>query len=151
MQRVNGENKKFIAFILIVVLSFLCICSHGDHVYRYGSAHSGDVQASDVSADSSLSGDGIKKQDIGRIVEENIVSNVKTSEQLTRGRQNVRGAEEIMDFVGIYSLLQTKSMSAYIPILIAKGEQTPRYVVIVYLHLSDGKKSQIISKTEGLV
>lgn len=31
MPKINDGRKKFIAFILIIFLSFLCICSHSDH------------------------------------------------------------------------------------------------------------------------
>lgn len=148
MQGINGGRKKFIAFILITILSFLCVCSHSDHPCSVRTSHTGradSIQLSELHAESSLESGDIKTPDADRIIKANIAYNVRTGEQLTRSRQNVKGFEKLLDCAGVYSLLQTAFMSAYIPILIIKGELTPRYVVVVYLHLSDGKKSVLLS------
>ena len=148
MPRINEGRKKFIAFILIITLSFLCVCSHSDHscsVHTSHTEHAEDIQLSENHDESSLESGDIKTPDANRIIEANIVYNVKTGEQLTRSRQNVKGFEEILDCASVHSLMQTAFMSAYIPVLITKGELTPRYVIVVYLHLCDGKKSVILS------
>ena len=148
MQGINDGRKKFIAFILITILTFLCVCSHSEHLcnIRIGHAdHADSILTSEIHAESSLESGDIKTPDANRIIEANIAYNVRTGEQLTRSRQNVKGFEELLDCAGVYSLLQTAFMSAYIPILITKGELTPRYVIVVYLHLSDGKKSVLFS------
>lgn len=148
MQGINGGRKKFIAFILITILSFLCICSHSDHSCNGRTSHTertDSIQLSEIHSESSLESGDIKIPDANRIIEANIACNIRTGEQLTRSRQNVKGFEELLDCAGVYSLMQTAFMSAYIPILVTKGELTPRYVVVVYLHLSDGKKSVLLS------
>lgn len=148
MPRINEGRKKFIAFILIIILSFLCVCSHSDHscnAHAGHTEHAEGIQLSENHAESSLESGDIKTPDANRIIEANIVYNVRTSEQLTRGRQNVKGFEEFLDCADLYSLMQTIFMSAYIPVLITRGELTPRYVIVVYLHLCDGKKSVLLS------
>ena len=148
MPRINEERKKFIAFILIIILSFLCVCSHSDHSYIAHTGHTEHVegiQLSEYHAESSLENRDIKTPDANRIIEANIVYNVRTGEQLTRSKQNVKGFEELLDCAGVHSLMQTALMSAYIPVLITRGELTPRYVIVVYLHLCDGKKSVLLS------
>lgn len=148
MQGINDGRKKFIAFILITILTFLCVCSHSDHScnIRTGQTEQAEsIHLSEIHTESSLESGDIKTPDANRIIEANIVYNVRTGEQLTRSRQNVKGFEELLDCAGVYSLLQAAFMSAYIPILITKGELTPRYVIVVYLHLSDGKKSVLFS------
>lgn len=148
MPRINEERKKFIAFILIIILSFLCVCSHSDHSYIAHTGHTANaesIQLSEYHAESSLESGDIKTPDANRIIEANIVYNVRTGEQLTRSRQNVKGFEELLDCAGVHSLMQTAFMSAYIPVLITRGELTPRYVIVVYLHLCDGKKSVLLS------
>ncbi len=148
MYGINSGRKKFIAFILITILTFLCVCSHSDHFYNIRTnhtEHAESIQLSKVHAESSLESGDIKTPDANRIIETNIISNSRTGEQFTRSRQNLRGAEELLDCADSYSLMQTTSMSAYIPILIIRGELTPRYVIVVYLHLCDGKKSVLLS------
>lgn len=148
MPRINDGRKKFIAFILIIILSFLCVCSHSDHsccVHTGHTEHAEGIQLSENHAESSLESRDIKTPDANRIIEANIVYNVRTGEQLTRSRQNVKGFEELLDCAGVHSLMQTAFMSAYIPVLITRGELTPRYVIVVYLHLCDGKKSVLLS------
>lgn len=145
MQGINGGRKKFIAFILITILSFLCVCSHSDRLYNVHTDHTEHTQISESYTKSSLESGDIKTPDANRLIEANIVSNIKTSEQLTRSRQNVKGFEELLDFAGVYSLLQTAFMSAYLSTLITQGELTPRYIVVVYIHLCDGKKSVLLS------
>ena len=148
MPRINDGRKKFIAFILIIILSFLCVCSHSDHSCSVHTGHTANAEGTQLSenhAESSLESGNIKTPDANRIIEANIVYNVRTGEQLTRSRQNVKGFEELLDCASLYSLMQTAFMSAYIPILITRGELTPRYMIVVYLHLCDGKKSVLLS------
>lgn len=148
MPRINDGRKNFIAFILIIILSFLCVCSHSDHscsVHTGHTEHADGIQLSENHDKSSLERGDIKTPDANRIIEANIVYNVRTGEQLTRSRQNVKGFEELLDCAGVHSLMQTAFMSAYIPVLITRGELTPRYVIVVYLHLCDGKKSVLLS------
>lgn len=148
MQGINGGRKKFIAFILITILTFLCVCSHSDHLYNICTGHTEhaeNIQLSEILTEASLENGDIKTPDANRIIAANIVYNIGTGEQLTRSRQNVKGFEELLDCAGVYSLMQTTSMSTHIPILITKGELTPRYVIVVYLHLCDGKKSVLLS------
>ena len=148
MPMINDGRKKFIAFILIIILSFLCVCSHSDHSYIAHTGHTANtegIQLSENHAESSLESGDIKTPDANRIIEANIVYNVRTGEQLTRSRQNVKGFEELLDCAGLYSLMQTSFMSAYIQVLITRAELTPRYVIVVYLHLCDGKKSVLLS------
>ena len=148
MPRINDGRKKFIAFILIIILSFLCVCSHSDHscsVHTGHTEHAKGIQLSENYDKSSLERGDIKTPNANRIIEANIVYNVRTGEQLTRGRQNVKGFEEFLDCVGVHSLMKTAFMSAYIPVLITRGELTLRYVIVVYLHLCDGKKSVLLS------
>lgn len=145
MPRINDGREKFIAFILIIMLSFLCVCSHSDHSYNIRTDQAEGIQLSENHAESSLESRDIKTPDANRIIETNIVYNVRTGEQLTRSRQNVKGFEELLDCAGVHSLMQAAFMSAYIPVLITRGELTPRYVIVVYLHLCDGKKSVLLS------
>ena len=148
MPRINEGRKKFITFILIITLSFLCVCSHSDHscsVHTGHTANAEGTQLSEYHAESSLESRDIKTPDANRIIEANIVYNVRTGEQLTRSRQNVKGFEELLDCADVHSLMQTAFMSAYIPVLIIRGELTPRYMIVVYLHLCDGKKSVLLS------
>ena len=148
MPRINDGRKKFIAFILIIILSFLCVCSHSDHSCSVHTGHTANAEGTQLSenhAESSLESGNIKTPDANRIIEANIVYNVRTGEQLTRSRQNVKGFEELLDCAGVHSLMQTAFMSAYIPVLITRGKLTPRYVIVVYLHLCDGKKSVLLS------
>ena len=126
----------------------MCVYSHSNHscsVYTGHTEHAEGIQLSENHAESSLESGDIKTPDANRIIEANIVYNARTGEQLTRSRQNVKGFEELLDCASLYSLMQTAFMSAYIPILITRGELTPRYVIVVYLHLCDGKKYVLLS------
>lgn len=87
MPKINDGRKKIIAFILIIFLSFLCVCSHSDHSCRLHTGHTEHVegiQLSENHAESSLERGDIKTPDANRIIEANIVYNVRTGEQLTR-------------------------------------------------------------------
>ena len=87
MPRINDGRKKFIAFILIIILSFLCVCSHSDHscnAHAGHTEHTEGIQLSENHAESSLERGDMKPPDANRIIKANIVYNVRTSEQLTR-------------------------------------------------------------------
>lgn len=87
MPKINDGRKKIIAFILIIFLSFLCVCSHSDHSCSLHTGHTEHVegiQLSENHAESSLESGDIKTPDANRIIEANIVYNVRTGEQLTR-------------------------------------------------------------------
>ena len=45
MPRINDGRKKFIAFILIIILSFLCVCSHSDHSCSVHTGHTANTEA----------------------------------------------------------------------------------------------------------
>ena len=144
MAQIHPIPPRFIDTIfsigyIVGVISKSCI-AHTGHT-----ANAEGIQLSENHDKSSLEGGDIKTPDANRIIAANIAYNVRTNEQLTRSRQNVKGFEELLDCAGVHSLMQTAFMSAYIPFLITRGELTPRYVIVVYLHLCDGKKSVLLS------
>lgn len=139
MQRIKTSDHKFIAVILIMALAFVCICSHSDCADWLVN----EDQAGVCSTASAV--DGADRQlDGARILEGNITTGVKNSEQFTRVRQSSKGNSTVPDLACIYSSIQADSLSVNIPFLLVESELTPRYSVIVYLHRSDGKKSALI-------
>lgn len=72
MPKINDGRKKIIAFILIIFLSFLCVCSHSDHSCSLHTGHTEHVegiQLSENHAESSLESGDIKTPDANRIIE----------------------------------------------------------------------------------
>jgi hypothetical protein len=139
VQRIKTSDHKFITFILIMALAFICICSHSD----YADWLLKEDQAGVHSTASAV--DGADRQlDGARILEGDITTGVKNSEQFTRVRQCSKGNSTVPDLACIYSSIQADSLSVNIPFLLVESELTLRYSVIVYLHRSDGKKSALI-------
>lgn len=133
MPRINEERKKFIAFILIIILSFLCVCSHSDHSYIAHTGHTEHVegiQLAEYHAESSLESGDIKTPDANRIIEANIVYNVRTGEQLTRSRQNVKGFEELLDCAGVLFLENNQTGNLIINPPLSSTDDLMKYMQI---------------------
>lgn len=87
MPKINDGRKKIIAFILIIILSFLCVCSHSDHSCNAHAGHTEHTEAfsfQKTMISHPLERGDIKPPDANRIIKANIVYNVRTGEQLTR-------------------------------------------------------------------
>ena len=148
MQEINTRIKKYIAFILIAIISFFCIFSHIDNscsIHSIDNNVAAYKSASEVCTSSALSNGDIKTPDSRSIVGINIMSCAGSGTQFTRNRQNVKGFEEFLDCAAVCSLPHTAAVLSLIPVLISRSELTPRYVVVVYLHLCDGEKPSLLS------
>ena len=136
MPKINDGRKKFIAFILIIFLSFLFVCSHSDHscsLHTDHTEHVEGIQLSENHAESSLESGDIKTPDANRIIEANIVYNVRTGEQLTRSRQNVKGFEELLDCAGVLFLENNQTGNLIINPLLSSTDDLMKYMQIDFL------------------
>ena len=136
MPRINDGRKKFIAFILIIILSFLCVCSHSDHSCSVHTGHTANTEGTQLSenhAESSLESGDIKTPDANRIIEANIVYNVRTGEQLTRRRQNAKGFEELLDCAGVLFLENNQTGNLIINPPLSSTDDLMKYMQIDFL------------------
>lgn len=91
------------------------------------------AKGADCHAESSLESGDIKTPDANRIIEANIVCNVRTSEQLTRSRQNVKGFEELLDCAGVLFLENNQTGNLIINPLLSSTDDLMKYMQIDFL------------------
>lgn len=75
----------------------------------------------------------IKTPDANRIIEANIVYNVRTGEQLTRSRQNVKGFEELLDCAGVLFLENNQTGNLIINPPLSSTDDLMKYMQIDFL------------------
>lgn len=91
------------------------------------------AKGADCHAESSLESGDIKTPDANRIIEANIVYNVRTGEQLTRSRQNVKGFEELLDYAGVLFLENNQTGNLIINPLLSSTDDLMKYMQIDFL------------------
>lgn len=91
------------------------------------------AKGADSHAESSLESGDIKTPDANRIIEANIVYNVRTGEQLTRRRQNAKGFEELLDCAGVLFLENNQTGNLIINPPLSSIDDLMKYMQIDFL------------------
>lgn len=129
-------GKKFIMAVVILSMVVLCTFSRSmsderDVYYGVTAIHRTNTV---------MRGGLMKKVDGAKLLESSVTSTVKAVEEVSRSRQNGRSSRLVFDLGLAFQSVQMGLSSAFAPALLGQCEMTPRYSVITYLHLSDGKK-----------
>lgn len=132
-----GRASKFIVAVVVCAMVMLCTFSHSTDAAGDTGRDVPVLYMGGALMRSGLS----KKVDGAKILESRVTATVKAAEETTRSRQSGRNSRIVLDFCAVFENPQTDALSASAPALLEWCDMTPRYSVIAYLHLSDGKKS----------
>lgn len=134
------DHKRIIVAILIIALSLLCIFHDNEAISGAECTKRAGLQKSQTISDTTL-----RKLEGTEIFDTNFTAKMRTSEQLERMKISRRNGCSVSYLACLAMHRQMRSLSVGIPEMLVQSDLTPRYSVILYLHRSDGKKSNLFA------
>lgn len=136
-----ADHKRIIVAILIAALSILCAFYGNDSISEVHHTEQVCLQKSQTA----ISDTTLRKIEGTEIFETNLTSRMRSSERIERMKASRKDGCAVSYLACLAMQRQMQSLSVGIPEMLVQSDLTPRYLVILYLHRSDGKKSHLFA------
>mgnify|MGYP006886761338 FL=1 len=136
-----ADHKRIIVAILIAALSILCAFHGNDSISEVHHTEQVCLQKSHTA----ISDTTLRKIEGTENFENNLTSKMRSSERIERLRASRKNGCTVSYLACLAMQRQMQSLSVGIPEMLVQSDLTPRYSVILYLHRSDGKKSNLFA------
>ncbi len=134
------DHKRIIVAILIIAVSLLCVFHDNEAISGEDYTKRAGLQKLQTISDTTL-----RKLEGTEIFDTNFTAKIRTSEQLERMKISRKNGCSVSYLACLAMHRQMQSLSVGIPEMLVQSDLTPRYSIILYLHRSDGKKSNLFA------